>query len=149
MTKRYWLVSLLPLGLCLLRGDTVTTTEKVSVNAKVIKLTDNELTVVARFESGDKTFQIAQSDTEIIEFNNTTFNAGAPPKAFGLGPPLKNEKIPRSTPESPDTIVLRGGQHRECKLTGIDDQFVHCFGKDGDYPRKIVLRILVGQGKAR
>ena len=101
-----------------------------------------EITIVARYDSGEKTSTISRKNVEVIEFNSTTFNPGPPPTAIGIGPPLKGGTT--STAEAPDTIVLRGGQRRACKLIGIEEQVVHCAGKDGDYTRKVVLRILVG-----
>jgi hypothetical protein len=131
------------LGLSLLRADTITTRDHLSFNGSLIKMASDEITIVARYASGEKRFPIEKTDVEIIEFNGTTFNSGAPPRAIGIGPPLKAGKTPVSPPEATDTIVLRGAQRRACKLIGIDQQLVHCAGKEGDYSRRIVLRIIL------
>jgi hypothetical protein len=137
---------------CLLSADTIKTKDR-ETNASVAKFVNDELTIVARFEDRSKptddsgiakTFTIKRRDIEVIEFNLTTYNPGPPPKAIGIGPPLITKETPTSSTEPPDTIVLRGNQRRACKLVEIDDQSVHCAGKDGDYPRRIVLRILLG-----
>jgi hypothetical protein len=132
------------LGFSLLHADTITTRDHSGVNGSLIKMAGDEMTIIARYASGEKTLTIKRTDAEVIEFNGTTFNSGAPPRAFGIGPPLQPASAPASAPEPADTIILRGAQRRACKLIGIDERLVHCVGKDGDYPRRIVLRILVG-----
>jgi hypothetical protein len=128
------------LGFSPVWADTITTRDHVSVNGSLIKMTDDQLTIMARYRTGNKTLSIKITDAEIIEFNNTTFNSGAPPKELGIGPPLDSGPVPAHQRTASDTIFLRGS-HKACKLIGIDTQFVHCAGKDGEYPRRIVLRI--------
>jgi hypothetical protein len=138
-------LALVGLGLCPLGADTITTKDHASVNGSLIKMANGEMTIVARYSSGEKPLRIKIEATEIIEFNGTTFNSGAPPKALGVGPPLNSEsKTPPARPQNgTDTIILRGAQRKPCKLVGIDEQLVHCAGKDGDYNRRIVIRVLV------
>jgi hypothetical protein len=126
-------------------ADTVTKTNHLSVNGVIKQLSGSMITLEARTKSGTDTLQIGISEVESIEFNDTTFNSGAPRKAPGIGPGTDS-----GTPATPkqanltDIVVLRGGQRRECTLTGIDLQLVHCGGRDGDYNRRIVLRIILG-----
>ena len=138
-------LAILAVTCSVLRADSVLTRDKATVNGKITKMTDGEITLVARYYSGEKTLTIKKTDAQIIEFNSTTSNSGPPPKAIGLAPPLKesNSRVP--SPEPADTIVLaRGQQRRLCNLIGIDEELVHCEGKAGEYPRKLVLRIVLG-----
>jgi hypothetical protein len=137
-------MALLIIACSVLHADMIRKRDGASVNGKLTKMTNGEIEFVARYDSGEKTFTIKKADVEIIEFNGTTSKSGPPPKAIGLGPPLAGHKPPPSSPETPDTIVLaRGQQRRSCELNGIDEQWVHCKGKDGDYPRNLVLRIVL------
>ena len=126
-------------------AETITKKDRTSVNGKLTRFADGGIDLVARYDSGDKTISIKLSDISVIEFNATTFNAGAPPKSLGLGP--SSSVSPAAEPNQSDavnSIVLRGGQIRSCRLIGIDDQSIHCMGKDGDYPRRIVIRVFLG-----
>jgi hypothetical protein len=129
----------------IVHGDTIVTKENVTINGTVSKMANGEMVIVARYESGEKTLTIRKTDAESIEFNKVTSNSVAPPKAIGLGPPRDGSKSSAPATEPADTIVLkRGQQRRACNLLGFDEETVHCEGKGGDYPRKLVLRIVLG-----
>jgi len=125
--------------------DTVTKSDHLSVNGSLKQMSGGVITLEAQFNSGNgtpvmKTLLISITEVESIEFNSTTFNPGAPPKALGITPPPTTSNQAAAA----DQLILRGGQRKECKLIGIDQQSVHCVGKGGDYTRKVTLRILVG-----
>src|SRR4051812_34548338 len=129
MSKRIRSLAMLAwLGSSFLSADTITTRDQLSVNGSLVKLAGDEMTIVARYASRDKptpvekTFQVKRNDVDVLEFNATTMNSGAPPVSIGIGPPIKAGKIAPSPPEAADTIVLRGGQRRDCKLIEIDGQ---------------------------
>lgn len=126
--------------------DTVTKTDHLSLNGSLTNMTDGVITLEAEFPSDNKTplvktLRISIHEIESIEFNDTTFNSGAPRKALGLTPPPAPSKQPAV---APDQLFLRGNRRQECRLIGIDQESVHCAGKDGDYLRKITVRIQVG-----
>lgn len=126
--------------------DTVTKNDHLSVNGSLTRLSDGVITLEAQFAQRGKTpeikvLHISISDVESVEFNYTTFNSGAPPKALGITPAPVPSKEPLA---AADQLLLRGGQLKACKLIGIDQEFVHCAGKDGDYPRRVTRRIQVG-----
>ena len=123
----------------------VTKTDHLSVNGSLSHMSDGVITLEAGFASGTKTpiiktLRIPISEVESVEFNYTTFNPGAPPKALGITPPPTTSKQPAAA----DQVLLRGGLRKDCRLIGIDRESIHCAGKDADYIRKITLRILVG-----
>ena len=128
--------------------DTVTWTNRLSVNGSLTHMSDGLITLEARFASDSKTsktpliktLHIPISEVESIEFNYTTINYGRPSAALGSTPLPSTSKQPLAT----DQLLLRGGKKEECKLIGIDQESVHCAGKGGDYSRKITFRILVG-----
>jgi hypothetical protein len=139
-------------------ADTVTTTDHLSVNGVLTKMSEGTITLTARFASGPKTLAIPISDVESIEFNSVAFNPGAPPKAYGLGPGVSpSGATPPKQRVVTDGIELRGGrgERQPCKVTSIDDNTVQCEatpgskdkGRPTDYSRKIVLRILIGGGR--
>jgi hypothetical protein len=129
-------------------SDTVTTTDHLSVNGSLTKLSAGTITLEARFASGPKTLTIPMSKVDSIEFNSVGFNPGAPPKAFGLGPGVESSPRPAAGPAAEkDVVVLRGNNRKTCKLVSIDDTAVHCEGERNDYSRKIVLRVSVGAGR--
>jgi hypothetical protein len=94
------------------------------------------------------------SKVESIDFNSIAFNPGAPPKAYGLGPgeAASTQVTPKQTLVT-DAVELRGGggERAPCKVVSIDENMVHCEaasggkdkGKPSQYPRTIVLRIVV------
>jgi len=128
-----------------LHADTVTRRDHLSVNGTVIRVSGGELTIQAGLTEGNKTFSYKLTEIESIEFNLNTFNPGGPPKAPGFGgtypaPP----PAPLAASQATDTLVIRGGQRKECRLISIDQQFIHCEGKDGDYSRGTTLRVLIG-----
>lgn len=138
-------IVILAVGCSLVRADTIVTRDRVSINGKVTRMASGEITLVASYDSGEKTLTIRKTDAAVIEFNSTTYNSGPPDSGIGIGPP--HGKPAKSSPEPADTIVLaRGPQRKQCKLIGIDDQHVYCEGKDNDYLRELVLRVvLVGK----
>ena len=130
-----------PLG-----ADTITTTDRASVNGSLTTLANGEITFVARYVAEDKTLLIKLKDTDVIEFNANKQNFGSPPTAATFGPSRASESkthLPQPQ-EDAGKIILRGDQRKPCTLVAIDTQFVHCEGKDGDYNRKIVIRVVVG-----
>jgi hypothetical protein len=125
--------------------DTVTNKDHLSVNGLLTQMSDGVITLEAEFASDSKTpmiktLHISIREVESIEFNDTTFNPGAPQKSLGITPPPAN---PKQTPGVVDQVVLRGGILKDCKLLGIDQESIHCAGKGADYMRKITLRIQV------
>jgi hypothetical protein len=125
--------------------DTVTNKDHLSVNGSLTQMSDGVITLEAEFASDSKTpiirtLHISIREVESIEFNDTTFNPGAPQKSLGITPPPAN---PKQTPGAVDQVVLRGGILKDCKLVGIDQESIHCAGKGADYMRKIILRIQV------
>jgi hypothetical protein len=140
-------------------ADTVTTADHLSVNGVLSKLAQGTITLEARYASGPKTLMIPMNTVENIEFNATAFNPGAPPKAYGLGPgdSPAERPAPAKQPLVTDAIELRGsnGERQPCKVVSIDEGTVHCEagsaakdkGKPMEYPRRIVLRIVVGAGR--
>lgn len=150
------------LGLLMLRsshGDTVTKLDHLSVNGILTKMSEGTITLEARYGSRPKTLIVPMSAVEIIEFNSTAFNPGAPPKAYGLGPGISHTPPPAPPKEHivTDAVELRGakGEREPCKVTSIDESIVHCEassgtkgkGKPSEYARWIVLRIVVGGGR--
>ena len=126
-------------------ADTVTKTDHLSLNGSLTSMTDGVVTLEAEFPSRNetplvKTLHISIHEIESIEFNDTTFNSGAPRKPLGLIPLYAPSKQQAA---APDQLFLRGNRRQECRLVGIDRESVHCAGKDGDYDRKITVRIQV------
>lgn len=84
------------------------------------------------------------STVERIQFNSIAFNAGAPPRAYGLGP----------VTEAADLLGASGGR-QPCKVSSRYGSLVHCEAsasatekdKLRQIARGIVLRILVGGGR--
>ena len=126
------------------RADTITAKDHVSMNGTVKELSGGVISFEARFSSGSKLLRVELRAVESIEFNATSFNPGAPPRSPGFGPPLDSQANNVKDSAVTATIVLRGGQRRPCELISIDQSQVHCAGKDGDYNRAIVLRVLIG-----
>lgn len=131
-------------GVSLLGADMVTTRDHKSVNGSLTTMANGEMQIVARYQSGEKTITIKLADTEAIEFNNRTFNAGPPAKSRGLGPGSTVAAAPPAgAQETPgNKILLQSGQEEPCTLRGIDEKAVHC--AEGNYDRRVVIRILVG-----
>lgn len=126
--------------------DTVTKTDHLSLNGSLTQMSDGVITLEAEFASDSKTpliktLRISIREVESIEFNDTTFNSVAPRKSLGSTPP---PATPKRTPAAVDKVLLRGGVRGDCKLIGIDQESIHCAGKDADYIRKITMRIEVG-----
>lgn len=138
-------------------ADSVTTTDHLTVNGVLSKMAQGTITLEARYASGTKTLMIPMSMVASIEFNATAFNPGAPPKAYGLGPGDSTAERPAPPKQAvaADAIELRGasGERQACKVSSIDEGSVHCEaasvskGKRAEYPRRIVLRIVVGGGQ--
>jgi hypothetical protein len=137
-------------------ADTVTTLDHLSVNGVLSQMSGGTITLEARYSSGPRTRTILMSTVETIEFNSTAFNPPAPSKAPGVGPGVPTAPRP-ALPKQPvvtDAVELRGGsgERQPCKVVSIDENLVHCepasSGKDKgkaiEYPRRNVLRILVG-----
>jgi hypothetical protein len=146
MKRAVWCLLFASLATIAAFPDTVTKTDHLSLNGSLTQMSDGVITLEAEFASDSKTpiiktLHIPIGEVESIEFNDTTFNPGAPRKALGLTPPPPPSKQPAA---APDQLFLRGNRRQECKLIGIDQEFVHCAGKDGDYGRKITVRIQVG-----
>jgi hypothetical protein len=136
MRRSFPVLTILVATTCMLHADTIVTKDRVSINGKFKKMVEGEITLVAGYDSGDKTLTVRKTDIAIIEFNSSTYNSGAPKPAIGLGPPLKGGGSSDFPSEKSDTIVLwLGMQHRPCKLIGIDGQHVQCGGKSGNYDR--------------
>jgi hypothetical protein len=140
-------------------ADSVTTLDHLSVNGVLTKMAGGTITLEARYAAGPKTLTIPMSAVETIEFNSVAFNPGAPPKAYGLGPgesPAQRAPAPKPAVVA-DAVELRGGngERQPCKVASIDEGVVHCEaaasgkdkGKPVEYPRRTVLRILVGGGR--
>ena len=124
--------------------DTVTMTNHLSVNGVVKQMENRIILLDAKFREGTKSLTVYMSEVESIEFNSTTFNPGAPPKVLTIGRP-SDSKLPVDPHRlAGDTLVLRGGARKECKLHFIDPQVVRCEGKNNDYSRKSVLKIFIG-----
>jgi hypothetical protein len=133
-------------------AETVNMTDNLSVNGSLTKMSNGVITLEARSKPANhppvtQTLSIPISKVKSIEFNYTTFNTGPSQIPFGINPrPPKAPEQP-STPDQTDQIVLVGGVREDCKLIGIDGQFIRCAGKDGKdkvYQRKFTLRILLG-----
>jgi hypothetical protein len=125
-------------------ADTVTTSDQLSVNGSLVKMSEGVVQLEVSSRSGKELRWIPMSKVGSIEFNSTVFNPGGPPKVFGIKPPAEQQKAPSKAAERPaqgGTIVLRGGESKPCKLVSIDADKVHCGG--AEYGRQIVLRILV------
>ena len=123
-------------------ADTLTLNDHRSFNGTVSKLSDGVIVLEARFSTNIRTLSFNLTDVGTIEFNATIFNFGAPSKVPGLGPSRVNKAVPEQ-PLLRDVIVLRSGQRPECQLTAIDNEIIHC-GNRTEYPRRLVLRILLG-----
>jgi hypothetical protein len=127
-------------------ADTITKTDNLSVNGSLTNMSEGVITLEAEFPSSGKTpliktLHIPIRDVESIDFNDTTFNPAAPQKSLGITPPPAN---PKQTPGATVyQVVLRGGIVKDCKLVGIDQEFVRCAGKDTDQMRRITLTIQV------
>jgi len=123
-------------------ADTLTLNDHHSLNGTINQLSGGVIVFEARFSSGSRTLSFKLPDVAAIEFNATTFNFGAPSKVPGLGPSRGDKAVPQQ-PLARDVIVLRSGQRPDCQLTAIDQDSVRC-GNKSDYPRRLVLRILLG-----
>jgi hypothetical protein len=119
------------------RPDTVTKTDHTSVNGSLIQMSGGTVTLQARFGTSTQTVSIAMGEVGAIEFNQTTYNPGAPPKALNSA-----SSVPKPATTA-DVLVLRGGQRKDCDLISIDQRTVHCAGKNADSTRNVTLRILV------
>jgi hypothetical protein len=117
--------------------------DNLSINGSLVGMSNGVLRIKARFPSEEKEVWIPAKDVLSIEFNSVTFNAGAPPKILGFGPPI-GQNAPQKEPPAEDVIVLRGGMRQSCILVGIDADRVHCGPKDTGYNRNKVLRIVLG-----
>jgi hypothetical protein len=124
-------------------GDSVTTTDNLSINGTIKGLTDTTINLEARFPSGITSYSIQRSKVVRIDFNFITYNSGAPPKTFGLGPSAGGETASRPQDPQTDTIVLKGNSRRPCRLAAVDADTIHC--TDSAYPRNQSLYVLVGQ----
>lgn len=121
-------------------ADTVTIKNHSSFNGS-LTMSGGVITLQAVFATGGtKMLSIQLSEVDNIGFNSTTFNPGkAPPN-----PTIGSSSGSRAGDVDVTVVLRAGGQRKDCKLMSIDANAVHCEGKGGDYPRKTVLRILVG-----
>jgi hypothetical protein len=117
-------------------------TDSLSIHGSLLEMSNGVLRIKARFPSGEKEVWIPVKDVQSIEFNSLTFNAGAPPKILGFGPP-SGQNASQNEPPAGDVIVLRGGMRQSCILVGIDAKRVHCGPNDTGYKRNAVLRIVL------
>jgi hypothetical protein len=125
-------------------GDTVTTTDNLSIYGTIKEVTATTITLEGTFRLGTKSYTIPREKVTRIDLNSSVFNPGAPPRTLGLGP-NDNQKAAPPQPAQGDTIVLRGNLQHPCKLLAIDASAVHCAGSD--YPRSRALYILLGNGQ--
>jgi hypothetical protein len=127
-------------------ADTVTTSDQLSVNGSLVEMSNGVIQLQVSSRSGKELRWIPVSKVAAIEFNSTVFNAGGPPKLYGIKPSV-NEERPSKKAAAPagqqETIVLRGGQSKACRLLSIDQAQVHCEG--AEYSRQVVLRILAAR----
>lgn len=146
------------LGAALARADSVTWIDQTStgnhsdrtLNGHIKTVSGGNLSFEALFASGPKMYPIPMNQVRRMEFTNVFFNPGAPPtvSAFGERPPRASTTGPER-PLISDAIELRGsgGNLQACKVQSIDQTTVHCEpegnGKPKDYPRQLILRILV------
>ena len=124
-------------------ADTVTTSDQLSVNGSLVQMANGVVQLQVSSRGGKEMRWIPMDKVASIEFNSTVFNAGGPPKLYGIKPPEEEKKATKKAERptgQPETIVLRGGQNKPCKLLSIDSGQVHCEG--ADYSRQTVLRIL-------
>jgi hypothetical protein len=138
-------------------ADSITTIDHLTVNGILTAMSEGKITLEAHYASGTKTLTIPLNNVETIEFNSVAFNPGPPPKALGLGPGTATATHLASPPQpaASDTLEIRGsnGQRQPCRLISIDADRVYCetptVGKKKDkpneFPRRIVLRVLVGR----
>ena len=128
--------------------DTITTLDKLSVFGRVIEMSKDTVTLVARFPSKDPSSPVSEEPLTLkraqilrIEFNQTTFNPGGPP-SIGLKPPDgRAAQPPAAARPAADVVILIGGERRECEAAIRHDQ-VHCGIAVLD--RRKVIRILLG-----
>ena len=125
-------------------GDTVTTTDNLSVYGTIKEVTATTITLEGTFHLGTKSYTIPRDKVTRIDLNSTVFNPGAPPRTLGLGP-SGNQKVAPPQPAQEDVIVLRGNLQHPCNLMAIDANAVHCAGSD--YPRSRALYVLLGSGQ--
>lgn len=128
-------------------ADSVTTTDNLTTNGRVLSLDANELIIQSRFSSGNgeenKEFRLPRKQVLKVEFNTTTFNPGGPP-AIGLRPGRGPQNTSHSQ-ASGDVITLRGGDTRQCVSARIDNRGsmrVHCGNQM--FERSLVVRIQLG-----
>jgi hypothetical protein len=128
--------------------DSITTLDKLSVFGRVTAMDKDTVTLVARFpsaESGtpvrEETLTLKRVDLLRIEFNRTTVNPGGPP-SIGLKPPDGLAAQPPAARPPADTVILVGGERRECEPTAIRDEKLYCGTEVLD--RGKVIRILLG-----
>lgn len=128
--------------------DSITTLDKLSVFGRVIELNKDTVTLVARFPSKDAKSPVSEETLTLkragllrIEFSQTTFNPGGPP-SLGLKPPEGRAAQPQGALPPADTVILIGGERRECELAVIKNDQVTC--GTAVLERRKVIRILLG-----
>jgi hypothetical protein len=129
-------------------ADSIKTVDNLSVFGRVTEMTRDTVTLVARFPSEDprnpvreEKMTLKRADLLVIEFSKTTFNPGGPP-SIGLKPPDGRAARPPAARPPADTVILNGGERRECEPAAISDEKLYCGSTALD--RAKVIRILLG-----
>ena len=145
------------LGVAFARADSVTWIDGTStvnrtdrtLNGHIKTVLGGKLILEALFAPGPKMYEIPMNQIRRLEITNVFFNPGAPPTVSALSEGPKAPTTAQNRPLIADAIELRGsgGKLEGCKVQSIDEKTVHCEpegkGKPKDYPRPLVLRILV------
>jgi hypothetical protein len=130
-------------------ADTLTMNDHRSINGAVVEMAAGvilfQVGFLVRGSVVTSDARVPVGSLESIEFNSTLVNEGAPDRVPGIGPPSVAKSSSAIPQAPPDTIVLRSGEFRVCRLVRIDKAIIKCEdGPANEYPRAIVMRILVG-----
>jgi hypothetical protein len=124
-----------------LSADTITADDHRSLNGTVERLDADSLTLRAEFTKETKVLTLPRARLTEIEFNDETFNGGAPP-SVGVRPPTPAAAPAR--PASPqDTVLFVGGDRRQCDRVMFDGARLTCGAET--FTRGDLFRIRLGR----
>lgn len=140
---------LLTVSTALCCADTVTRRDHSSVNGAITGIAAGKLKLVARFRSKALPVEIdiPLNEIEIIEFNTSTYNSGAPPTVVGFSPEATQTKQNAVSAPATDVVVYKAGGTSMCTVVSVDENYIQC-GEPGSkgsehINRATVLRILL------
>ncbi len=113
-------------GATLLRADMVTLRSNVSYYGTILRLTSEQLTLLAEFPNHiKKELTFERGKLARIEFNEQRSNVGDPPEAYSAHQGSTGNSSPADN-RPKDTIVFPEGQTKVCPGTLIDEKTIKC-----------------------